>query len=63
MQKKELFTEIQLAERLQVSVKTLQNQRWQKVGIPYLKIGRAVRYRRVDVELYLEQSVVKTVAA
>ncbi len=61
MQEKELFTEIQLAERLQVSVKTLQNQRWQKVGIPYLKIGRAVRYRRIDVELYLEQSVVKTV--
>ncbi len=59
--KQELLTEIQLAERLQVSVKTLQNQRWQKVGIPYLKIGRAVRYRRIDVELYLEQSVVKTV--
>lgn len=59
--KKELLTEPQLAEELQVSVKTLQNQRWQKIGIPYLKIGRAVRYRREDVDRYLDEAVVKTV--
>ncbi len=61
MQNSVLLTEAQVAKTLQVSVKTLQNQRWQKVGIPYLKIGRTVRYRRVDVETFLNQAVVKTV--
>ncbi len=61
--KQELLTEPQLAKELQVSVKTLQNQRWQKTGVPYLKIGRTVRYRREDVNTYLNQAVVKTVLA
>jgi excisionase family DNA binding protein len=56
-----LLTEQELADLLRVSVKTLQGQRWQKVGIPYLKIGRAVRYRREDIESYLNQAVIKTV--
>lgn len=61
MSKKVLLTERNVAELLRVSVKTLQGQRWQKVGIPYLKIGRSVRYRSEDVEQYLIDSVVKTV--
>lgn len=61
MNKAILLTEQELANFLQISVKTLQGQRWQKVGIPYLKIGRAVRYRREDVEYYLNQAVIKTV--
>lgn len=60
MNKSTLLTELELANLLQVSVKTLQGQRWQKVGIPYLKIGRAVRYRREDIESYLNQAVIKT---
>ena len=60
MHKSNLLTELELANLLQVSVKTLQGQRWQKVGIPYLKIGRAVRYRREDIESYLNQAVIKT---
>lgn len=60
MESNQLLTERDVSEFLQVSVKTLQGQRWQKVGIPYLKIGRAVRYRREDVESYLNQAVIKT---
>lgn len=60
MSKNVLLTEQDVSELLQISVKTLQGQRWQKVGIPYLKIGRSVRYRQEDVERYLEQSVIKT---
>jgi|TARA_Y100000294_G_C8428990_1_gene285997 excisionase family DNA binding protein len=37
------------------SKKTLENHRAQRVGIPYIKIGRMVRYRKSDVDQYLEQ--------
>jgi len=60
MSKNVLLTEQELADLTKTSVKTLQGHRWQKVGIPYLKIGRAVRYRLEDVERYLDQAVVKT---
>ena len=44
-----LLTEPQLAERHQRSVKTLRNERLKGGGVPFLKIGRHVRYRMVDV--------------
>ena len=37
-----------------LSIETLAQWRSQKRGIPYLKIGRAVRYDPVDVQTYLE---------
>lgn len=43
------LTKRQLADRHQRSVKTLQNLRVAGGGIPYLKIGRSVRYRLSDV--------------
>ena len=44
-----LLTETQLAERQQRSVKTLQNLRVKGGSIPFVKIGRHVRYRLSDV--------------
>lgn len=44
-----LLTEQQLAERQQRSVKTLQNLRVKGGSIPFVKIGRHVRYRLSDV--------------
>ena len=37
-----------------LSIETLAQWRSQKRGIPYLKIGRAVRYDPIDVQSYLE---------
>jgi len=37
-----------------LSLETLAQWRSQKRGIPYLKVGRAVRYDPVDVQAYLE---------
>jgi len=37
-----------------LSVETLAQWRSQRRGIPYLKIGRAVRYDLADVHAYLE---------
>jgi hypothetical protein len=39
-----------LAERWQVSVRTLERWRWQKRGPKYIKVGSRVRYRIEDVE-------------
>jgi excisionase family DNA binding protein len=37
-----------------LSLETLAQWRSQKRGIPYLKVGRAVRYDPADVQAYLE---------
>jgi excisionase family DNA binding protein len=37
-----------------LSIETLAQWRSQKRGIPYLKIGRAIRYDPADVQTYLE---------
>jgi len=49
---KQNLTEGQLAVRWQLSVKTLQAQRWKGVDCPYFKVGRLVRYRLVEVLRY-----------
>jgi hypothetical protein len=53
-----LLTETQLAERWQLSPKTLQNARVAGTGVAFVKIGHAVRYRLSDVLAY-EQSHVR----
>jgi excisionase family DNA binding protein len=37
-----------------LSIETLAQWRSQRRGIPYLKIGRSVRYALADVQAYLE---------
>lgn len=47
-----LLTEGQLAARWQISLKKLQADRWRGNGVPFVKIGRLVRYRLADVQAY-----------
>ncbi len=49
----ELLTPEQVARLTGLSPETLAQWRSQKRGIPYLKIGRAVRYDPADVQQYL----------
>lgn len=51
-----LLQERELAARWNVSVRTLQNRRVQGCSLPFLKLGRSVRYRLSDVVAY-EESV------
>jgi hypothetical protein len=44
-----LLTSQQLAERWSISQKTLANHRCNGTGVPYIKIGAAVRYQLSDV--------------
>ena len=51
----ELLTEQEVAGLLNIAVKTVQNWRWKGEGPRAVKLGkRAVRYRRADVEAFIE---------
>ena len=49
----ELWTEEQVAAYLKIATKTLRQWRCQKKMLPYVKIGRLIRYRRSDVEAFV----------
>ncbi len=51
---KDLLTAEQVAKLTGMAIETLAQWRSQKRAIPYLKIGRAVRYDPADVQKYLE---------
>lgn len=44
-----LFTQHTLAAVLDCSTQLLERNRWEGKGVPYLKIGRKVLYRKSDV--------------
>jgi len=53
----ERMTEQQLAARWQMSVRTLQNWRWQGRGPRYLKIGARVLYPLTEIEAFEAESL------
>lgn len=52
----ELMTVKQLCEALHFHPVTLANQRREGRGIPFIKLGRKVFYRRADVEAILAKN-------
>ena len=50
-----LLTDIQAAERLNVSVMTLRKWRLFRRGPNFLKLGSRVRYRPEDIDAYLDR--------
>jgi excisionase family DNA binding protein len=50
-----LLTQQQLADELQVSVRTLERWRQEGIGPTFIQVGRSPRYRRSDVDAWLEQ--------
>jgi predicted DNA-binding transcriptional regulator AlpA len=51
----QLFKTEQVAEILGFATKTLSNQRVLGTGLPFIKIGNAVRYKKSDIETYIEE--------
>ena len=49
----DLITEAELANQLGRSVRTLKRWRAQRIGPPYIRLGREVRYRRDAVRSWL----------
>lgn len=50
-----LFNQIVIAHVRECSTATLERDRWAGGGIPFIKIGRAVKYRKSDVLAWLAQ--------
>ncbi len=48
-----LFTQDTVAALLNCSLATIERDRWAGTGIPFIKIGRLVRYRKTDVRAWL----------
>ena len=54
------LTEIEVSEITGISKSCLQQHRWLRKGLPYIKIGRSVRYKESDIMAYLDQLKVQT---
>ena len=55
-----LLNENELSDLIDRGVQTLRNERFKGKGIPYVKIGRSVRYRVSDIKEYLKKNLVTT---
>jgi hypothetical protein len=49
-----LLDEYQAAERLCLSVKTLRRWRWLRRGVPWIRVGAAVRYAPDDIAAFIK---------
>ena len=57
----ELIDEVELSQQTKRAVQTIRNDRFEGRGIPYVKIGRSVRYRVCDIQAFLEKNLVPTI--
>ena len=53
-----LLSEKEVQEIYKLNARTLQRDRVLGKGIPYVKIGRRVRYKRSDIEKYIKHHTV-----
>lgn len=53
-----LLMEVQAAKLLNLSSRTLQNWRITGNGPPYIRVGRAIRYRRHDLTAWLDANTI-----
>jgi excisionase family DNA binding protein len=52
----EWLTTEQAASYLQVATVTMETWRARRQGPPFAKVGRTIRYRRADLDSWLEQN-------
>lgn len=56
-----LFSQLTIAAMRRCSIATIERDRWAGTGVPFLKIGRSVRYRKSDIRAWLNaQPVVQS---
>ncbi|WP_354211758.1 MULTISPECIES: helix-turn-helix domain-containing protein [unclassified Bradyrhizobium] len=53
-----LIAEVQAADFLKISIRTLQAWRCRGAGPAYVRVGRAIRYRRRDLLAWIEVNTV-----
>lgn len=54
-----LFSQKTVAAIRDCSFATLERDRWVGIGIPFIKMGRLVRYRKSDIRAWLEKQVIR----
>lgn len=59
-QQDKLLTQAQAVEWTGMSAAWFEMNRHRGVGIPYVKMGRAVRYRVSDISRWIESNIVGT---
>lgn len=57
IQRDRLLTECEVADLLNISVRTLQAWRVRGGGPRFIKVGRAVRYRLSDVQDWIDRNI------
>lgn len=50
-----IFSQETVAAIRDCSLATLERDRWVGTGVPFIKVGRLVRYRKSDIRAWLEQ--------
>lgn len=55
-----LLNEQTTAEFLGVTLASLRKWRWEKRGPAFIKLGRLIRYRKADLEAWLDRQTVRT---
>lgn len=50
-----LFTQETVAAIRDCSLATMERDRWAGTGVPFVKIGRLVRYRKTDIQIWLDR--------
>jgi len=53
-----LFDQKTIAAVLCINYKTLEMHRWKEIGIKYIRIGRHILYRKIDVIKYIDDHMV-----
>ena len=51
----ELLTEKEVQREYKINIRTLQRERTLGIGLPYIKLGRRIRYQRGTIEQYLKE--------
>lgn len=54
------LSEKEVSKFVSRALSTLRNERFNRVGIPYIKIGRSVRYNLQDVIDFMEKRKIST---
>jgi predicted DNA-binding transcriptional regulator AlpA len=53
-----LLNQQQTADILSMSEAWLEQSRFRRTGLPYIKIGKSVRYRQSDIKAWIEQHTI-----
>ncbi len=55
-----LLTEVEVSKLTKLSLSTLRSHRQKGIGLPYVKIEKSVRYKKLDILDYIEKHTVKS---